>query len=1136
MSDATPPKPPALSDQAARTRVSDEHDATLFVEAGAGSGKTRSLVERVVALVEHGVDMRHIAAITFTEKAAAELRDRIRRAIEGRAQAADVDAATRQRLHRARGQVDAAAISTLHAFAQRILSEHPIEAGLPPNVDVLDEVASQVEFDDRWRRFRDELLDTPELERPLLLAFAAGVRLQDLRALATVFDGGWDRLTEHGRLPWGEVAPPAVDVSELVADMDALVARCEECRDGGDRLCRYLREEVAPYAQRLRAAPDEYEALRLLVADKPTLRAGKLGRKDNWVDNERIREGVAAVREARDDLVRRVGEACLQRIAVEVSRFTLAAAEQRRTSGRLEFHDLLVLARDLLRDPRHGAEARARLGQRYQRLLLDEFQDTDPIQIELATLIASGDPHAGDKPWADIPVEPGRLFFVGDPKQSIYRFRRADIALFLTARAAFGERVSLTTNFRCAPAIIEWVNHVFGQLIVYEEGSQPEYEPLQPAPQRCDPPEGMAVSVVGSQPHTDDPDAETLRAREAADVAHAVRTALGWQVSEPGPDGRQRWRPATLADITILLPARTSLPELQRALDRAGVAYRAETSSLVYATREIRELMSAARAVVDPTDQLALLTALRSPLFGCGDDDLFTYRVVHGGRWHVCAERPEGLDDDHPVVAALRYLGGLHHDVAWLAPSQLLDRLARDRRLFELGYAQGRPRDLWRRLRFVIDQARAWSESEGGSCRQYLEWARLQASDSTRVAETVLPETDDDSVRILTIHGSKGLEFPITLLSGMTTASRAVRSRVEVTFPDAGAVGVKMGAGLTTAEFDAFQPVDEQMGYHERLRLLYVAATRAQDHLVVSLHRKQRKGAPDQARKRTNAELLANACHDWELTDLSGQPARVVDTAAAETAEPLPPLEEWETERDAALAASGRRRSLGASDVALLPAPGGADGEETRAGAAKQPRDLELPAWQKGRYGTAIGRAVHAVLQTIDLATGEPLSETVAAQAAAEGVIGREGDITRLVRAALNAAVVRESLQWPRWRETYVATRVGEHTLEGYIDLLHRTDDGLVVVDYKTASAGADLDERLHAYRAQGAAYAAAIEGATAEPVARVVFVFLTPDGAVELDLPDPVRASRELQQQLRAGGLAAEPGTAQPVGRTNPR
>ncbi len=1148
-----------LPDAACRARIATSLDENLFVEAGAGSGKTKSLVDRVVALVAAGVEMRHIAAITFTEKAAAELRDRIRRAFERGATDASFHDGAWRRFRTALEQVDAAAISTLHAFAQRLLTEHPIEAQLPPNVAVLDEVASEIEFEDRWRRFRDDMLDDPALERTLLLAFAARVRLIDLRHLARLFDDNWDLIEEPQRVPWPATEPPPVDITELLRRLDDVLVERDSCTDAADKLLVHLTDKIEPYAQRLRDAPDEYELLRLLDEKKPSFTSGS-GRKQNWPDVKAVRDQLRTAGELRTTLRNQVAVASLQRLAVDVARFTLAAAEERRASGRLEFHDLLVLARRLLRGP-NGLEVRAAMRDRYRRLLLDEFQDTDPIQIDLAVLIASPDPAAADQAWWDMAAEAGRLFFVGDPKQSIYRFRRADINLFLRASEAFGPPVPLTTNFRTTPPIIDWINHVFARLIRYEAGSQPAYQPLDPSPARTAPPQGPPVVVMGSEAHGDDPNADTLREREAEDVAEAVLAAAGWRVSGapqerrersclgvtqdsdgkdpvsvPGGDGAETWRAAKLGDIAILLPARTSLPALERALEARGIPYRAETSSLVYSTREVRDLLAAVRALADVTDQLSLVTALRSPLFGCGDDDLFTFKVRYRGSWHLRAPLPADLPDEHPVGAAIRYLRDLHDEAAWLAPSELLDRICRDRRLFELGFAaggagvspalHGRPRDLWRRLRFVVDQARAWSEAEGGTLREYLEWARMQASESTRVAEAILPETDDDSVRILTIHASKGLEFPITIVSGTTTASRGAQARVQAVFPPGQPVGIRVGSSLATPEFEAFKPIDEQMDFHERLRLLYVACTRARDHLVVSLHRKTRKNEPDEQRKYTNAELLLEASqdapHQVELVSVEGRGE--VAGGARPDGKPLPDLERWEAERSAALSASSWRRSLGASDVGKMQAEAALDrelDEDAAAGVEKSPRDLELPPWQKGRYGTAIGRAVHGVLQTVDLATGAGLEEASAAQAAAEGVLGREEVIARLAHAALDSPLVKEAVHHPHWRETYVATSVGERTLEGYIDLLYRAEEGLVVVDYKTASAGADLDRRLEEYRWQGGAYALAVEGATGEAVSRVVFLFLTPGGALERELTDLDAAKEEVRAICLAGGAA---------------
>jgi ATP-dependent exoDNAse (exonuclease V) beta subunit len=1076
---------------AIRTRLND----TLFVEAGAGTGKTAALVGRVLALVTTDgpglpIPMRSIAAITFTEKAAAELRGRIRAELEARVRSEE-HPVVRDRCRAALDELDAAAISTLHSFAQRILTDLPIEAGLPPRVQVRDEIASLVAFDERWRLFRDELLEDPAMETSILVLLAAGSRLEHLRVVAEVFDDNWDLLDRVGAPP--ELAP--LDVDGWLAALGAVCDRAAECRFGEDRLAERL-GELREYAARVRGAFDDVERIRLLRADKPSFRVSQCGRKDNWPNVNSVRDEVMRLGEQRSALVNRVLDTAIRRLAAAIARHTAAMVAERRAAGELEFHDLLVLTRSLLRDSRHGARARERLRERYQRILVDEFQDTDPIQVEIAALLASADPSAGERPWTDVEVDPGRLFFVGDPKQSIYRFRRADIATFLTAAEKFGGStpVTLTCNFRSAPPVLEWVNHVFDELIQPFPGSQPEYRALEAA-RADDDGTGPAVTLLGAEPHIDAAKAETLREREAIDVAGAIQTAIAhrWQVCDPR---NGQWHDARLGDICVLLPARTSLPYLERALDDARIPYRAETSSLVYATREIRDLLAALRAIDDPSDELSLVGALRSALFGCGDDDLYTYHVEHRGQWDLGRAIPASVPESHPVAIALRYLRARHDERMWQTPSQLLERLVRDRAVLEAGALEGRFRDVARRVRFLVDQARAFQEAAGGRLRDYLAWAELQGAEGARVVETVLPETDDDAVRIMTVHGAKGLEFPIVVCSGMTTQAQNRRGGVQVLFPPTGGCDIRLARDVQTEEFELHRPIDEQMSFHEKLRLLYVAATRARDHLVVSVHRVDRELKPD-PQMWTHAELVWNAAQgaSWEpLTAPFGiaAPAPLDDAELGD--ERLDP-ELWELERAQAFAHGRRRSSIAATALAH---PDGRPGAPLDPGLAKDGRDLELPPWNKGRYGTAIGRAVHGVLQVVDLASGDGLDAAVAAQAAAEGVLGHEPVIRALAAAALGSAHVARACTRPRWRELFVAVPIDGITLEGYVDLLYRDDDGLVVVDYKTdAVRDVDtLEARLVHYRVQTAAYAVAVEAVTGERVVRCVLCFLDPEGA----------------------------------------
>jgi ATP-dependent exoDNAse (exonuclease V) beta subunit len=579
------------------------------------------------------------------------------------------------------------------------------------------------------------------------------------------------------------------------------------------------------------------------------------------------------------------------------------------------------------------------------------------------------------------------------------------------------------------------------------------------------------------------------------------------------------WRPAGWNDVAVLLPARTSLRALERALERDGIPYRAETSSLVYGTGEIRDLLMVARAVEDPTDSLAVVSALRTAAFGCGDDDLYVWRHTHGGGWDHQRPFPRSAPAGHIVGQGLSWLGNLHRERMWLSPSRILEHIVRERRLMEQALLHDRPRDLWRRLRFVVDQSRAWEEAGGTTLREYLEWVQLQSAEGARVIETVLPETDDEAVRILTIHGAKGLEFPIAVLSGMTTQLNRRWAGVQVLFPPGQGWALRLKKGLETVEFSEQLPIEEQMDHHERLRLLYVAATRARDHLIVSVHRKE--GAPSAAP--TAAQLFHEHGLDPRLveefapaasgSDGDGRAVRAAPPAVISGPD-LPSFEEWERERSAALASASRpvavsatrlaeeaasARAAGAEAAAHATAdrPASAQGQELEdlAGVHKDPRDIDLPPWQKGRYGSAIGRAVHAVLQSVDLVTGAGLPEAAAAQAAAEGVLGREDVIERFCRSALASEVVREAALLPHWREVYVGIPYGDGVLEGYIDLLYRSSAGLVVVDYKTDSwrDEADLQAKVERYRVQLEAYGRAVTGAAGEGVAGLMLLFLSP-------------------------------------------
>ena len=980
----------------------------MVVEAGAGTGKTWSLVERVVALVTTGrASMGGIAAITFTEAAAAELRSRIGETLERVSADPSRQHAERERCERAVDDLDQASIQTLHSFAGSLLRERPLEAGLPPGFNVRDEIEAEVAFEKKWSEWLDATLDDPGAQETLRPALEEGMTLRHIREIAVSFHRNYDLL---------------VDVT----------------------------------------------------FDMPSEQA---------TEGER--------------------DAVLVPVLELVRRFALDYAHERKAAGEVEFQDLLVLARDLLRN---SLPARDHFRERYSHILIDEVQDTDPLQAELAMYLAedvSGSAESSDRPndWRDVRPAVGKLFIVGDPKQSIYRFRRADIQQVDQMRMAVGgSNVKLTQNFRSLPPVINWVNHIFAQWM--KEGkSQAEYSPLDAVSVHGEPPpvRYMGGAIGGN--------IGDVRRQEADAVARTIRTAVeeGWQVrsEDLGPETR----PAKYQDVCVLMPSRLGLDALEFAFETAGIPYRLDSAGLIYESQEARDLLNCLSAIDDPTDQVSVVAALRSPALACSDADLLDF-VESGGQFDYLA------DDDTPsgyATDALAILRDFHGRRRWMSPAALIEEFVRERRLMELALDARQWRGRWMRYRFLIDRARAFAASGETSLRAYLAWTARQREEQARARETAVPESDEDAVRVMTVHGAKGLEFPILVLAGLN--SSGTRGPGAVLFDHKGGrVEVKVGSresSFQTAGYEDLAESDKTREQEQDVRLMYVAATRARDHLIVSLYRNSRGKNSPAARFE---EFMEGAGYLWEPFDSSKVEERPSPDSpvAIGTSDTPAARDQWAKERSAVYAARSRPFSAAATRLAQE---------------AKDEQDIPDEPWRRGRAGTSIGRAVHAVLQVVDLRTGNGLEDIAKAQAAAEGVPGRADDIARLVRRALDSPLVKRALESGRWwRETPVAGPVGDGIVEGFIDLLFKEEDSFVIVDYKTDALGSDeeVERAMARYRLQGGGYALALSRATGATVKEVSFLFLEPsrEETVE-DLSGAMKDAEDAALTLFAGGLA---------------
>ena len=1109
------------------------------------------LVDRYVSCVldpVHGTgDVRTVAAITFTEKAAGELRQRVREEFERLAEGSAGDPVRAAVIQGALDALDDAPISTIHGFAGRLLREFPVEARVDPAFEQLDALGSDLERARLWEEWLTELAAGDPAEgtarRGLSRLLRAGVRLEWLRALAVgpkgIFGERYDLDPEPGELPEPDLLAA---LEGLAAPLDYLASYCSvACSDIDDRGCVAATALVEAGQGLLERPPGDVDqlaaALFALPAKDTTSAPG--GAKGNWSPahggkdelQTRYREAVAQVLAAREAYA-----AFLTTLAVSVAdAFSRWAAAAQLALGRLDFTDLLGCLRDLLVGDR---DARAALQARFRYLLVDEFQDTDPLQAEIVFFLCEREPVARD--WRDVVLQPGKLFVVGDPKQSIYRFRRADIGMYDQVRrlvagqpAGTGATEVIRQNFRTTPAVVQWVNNVFADVFDADagEGRQPGYqwvEPFRP------PAEGPRVSVLlGDDYGTAAGAAEAARQAEAQALAALLLAMHGdeqdrWTVQDRAPGARdengEAWRAPRWGDVALLFRATTGLETYEQAFREAGVPYRVDGGKAYFARREVDDALLCLRAVDDPSDGPAVYGALHSTFFGFSDDELFLF-WADGGRFDLFAAQPEA----HAAVgAALATLRGLHERRAESEPHELAAALVRLAHASEFLAATGPGgAQAIANLDKLVDRARAFSGAGGSGLGAFLAWA-AEAGDAAGEQESQVDD-DGDVVHLLTIHKAKGLEYPIVILVGgalgggggggepiVDREERRLAIKLKAELPGAPA------RDLEPRRYTALRQREKLMEASEGRRLLYVAATRARDRLVVSLfgHVRNKDGTPSAVLLGPIVDALpapAPITEEYEEGGLLVLPARV--PAAADERDGAP------DERDLAGARSAWQAPARRAARARAPRRAGHQPERARARrrsraapVAPAPRPAGQGRWRWAPRSTASWSCATSATRGRSRAAATAVAAELerpdlAAEAAdLAGACWRSAPVRAAAAAGPGAA----------YRELPIGALVDGVVVSGAIDLVYRDGDAWVVVDYKTDRA-AEPEVLRERYEPQGAAYALAVEAATGGVVREVCFVAARADGLVVR-----VPVDDELRERARGEvGAAAAAGRA---------
>jgi ATP-dependent exoDNAse (exonuclease V) beta subunit len=1017
-----------------------EAGGEVFVSAGAGTGKTAVLVERVVrAVCDRGLDVESILVITYTRRAAGELRTRIRAALAERGR------------HDLARRLDGAWISTIHGFCARLLKAYPLAAGLDPRFRELDEAQAAVLRSEAFREALAEFCAGDNPERLSLLATYGSDRLR--RMLSSVYE----TLRAAGR-----------ELDLEVATRPELGDRVEELRAAA----RGLAADPAATDTQQRTAAD---LLDLLERDqRPDRLMNLTGFKARGDRASGYCDALAAVEQAALDEAAARDRALLQEL---LTLFARRYAEAKARESALDFEDLQLEARDLLRSQ---PELREREQARFRSILVDEFQDTNRLQTEIVDLLR---------------MPATELFFVGDEFQSIYGFRHADVQVFRERREAVEQPLSLTLNYRSRPEVLAAVNELFG----VHFGS--EFQELAAAAEFPDPVFGHPVELLVTDKESYRDSGVHWRRGEARAVARRVRELVDAGAASPG-------------EIVLLFAAGTDAEWYEDELRRAGLPTYRATGKGYFGQQQVVDLLMYLRLLHNRYDDTALLAVLASPFVGVSNDALALLR-------RVASRRPLFAGLEHalpPGLAArderlLRAFRQRYDRLVEAMPRLSLERLCEqivaehDYDLAVLAQWDGRRR--YANLRKLARLARSYEELRGPDVEGFVRFVAEQEAIGTREMEAVAEEEGADAVRLLTIHAAKGLEFKVVIVAD-AGRDRVPPSPDEILALPDGRFGFRVADPVTAKhrgafDYEAVKEARQHAERAERLRLYYVALTRAKERLIVSgsVDLGSEREAPTPIawvldRLDADAELAAAGDEPIELVrgdarllvrlDRYRPEPAVAEVAPAEkgqlvlftsleevvigqTAPELPPL--------VALPDPPVYRVRKLSFTALSLFEQCAYKYFARYGLGMSERPVEGEGTGE-MSGTEIGSAVHKLLEEIDLAAPivpEIEDELIRGHVAAYC----ESELARRV-AGLSGVE----------KERHFTFEHDGVLVHGYLDVLQFADGRALVVDYKTNLLGDASPEEIveHDYRLQRLVYALACFRAGAQEV-EVVYHFL---------------------------------------------
>ena len=1088
-------------DTLSRQKIVENISSNFFVEAGAGSGKTTILVKRMVAMVEQGLDVSKICAITFTKAAAGEFYDRFQKALIQRSTAPTVEGfvptpgelgnptdLTRSRCAEALNDIDLCFMGTIDSFCNMILSEHPAKAGIPSNAAVLSAEEMQAQYKKAYsdiqkggygkelqqlcRRFR------AFHDRPDGVFSGAIGKLMDTRNCEYVFD----------RAPDTDVDTALKDEKEQVLNLlRTLLAHPELMYDGNapsrkgwDMLKTKQKMLLSPWqnnVNQVMRALDTIGDIRLIPETDLSVfgPAGEVlfqphftGKKLKWF--EFSEDGLAP-------LVKR-----LQDLQYAVTMEFLTAASRRiadslRKEGRLTFFDYLLYLRDMLKaDAEADGSLIRHIYGRHKYFLIDEFQDTNPMQAEVFFYLTAQNPQPD---WRKCIPHPGSLFIVGDPKQSIYRFRYADVSAFLRIKEMFagpvGEVVYLTRNFRSTHRLRSWFNEAFCALLPDATPLQSRYEPipLELAPEADGTFEGIYSYEVSSSKRAAPEDMDPTK------VAKIIKRIVGNPAYKIQERGDREPRMVTYQDIMVITPRKTKMGSYIQLFTGQGIPFRIEGKVLFSQCPALVAVCRVFAAVADPDALHSLFGALTCKRFGFDLNTL--YRLKNEGfDFRLYGEHPQ----QEPVTAAMEQLKGLVQRSRQLGAAALFSAIVEELEIFKFVSTKN-----LEYVYFALELLRS-AESSGrfASVVQAAAFLESLISDTSDAERAISLTRNENRVHIANLHKVKGLEAPVVILADPYKKAQTPDIRVEQRDPKPlcwiFAIREGFSSLLSCSGYEDAKDAEAACLEAEQKRLLYVAATRARRVLIVA--------------NAINSKGESDGMNPWKF---------FVDRCQGDFFETLPAGQIMSAPPKTTVSAcelyAGTENLLcgtdsGKSSYAILrPSQIKLKSKTSSEDDFEDVEEAEVRSHTVRANAALIGTLVHSLMESLvssrGLAPLEPLVREITSEYEAEGPMYRQL-LTQVGETIRNGGFAQES-EAPRdilscllaadevYCEVPFCRKAGEELWHGIMDVVYRVGEQWFILDYKTNADAHDLDAK---YQQQLDAYVEAfhdLTGHTAKPL-----------------------------------------------------